>query len=420
MPKKSSIADTSGSSRRTKWVLRGVSVFVAFVLWVFVAWDFSTDSRTASFMLPLSYLDTPEGYSLSDTIREVEVRFDAAPEQLSMLGRGDITASVSLQDLRPGKYRLPVRVDSPSGVTVISCAPSFVEFELFRTIERTMAPLLNIPDDEAGDEDDLTDIVFDPPEVVVKGKESDVLAVAHISASAAMSDFVDPEAWRDVSPSPLRADGSEVQGVVISPDKLRVRARKKEPQAEISVPVRVPIRGAPDGGREVGSVMISPESVTLVGTKSALSNITELVLDPLDITGNTEDIVIDIPLDAPGDGITISGTSSVRVRVEIHSPVDTMTFVGVPITVEGEGAFREWTVTPATASVTVERLISSTEPFDSQSPPCTLYVDVTHVVSERLMLPLLLKDLPSGMKVVRVEPQQVVVTGADKKEAQRR
>lgn len=410
-----SSSGSRGVDMRTRWVLRAVSILLAVALWALVSRDGSDVSRTAVRTIPLDYQDIPEGYSLSDKVLDVEVRIEGAFDTLLGLNMEEIKASVSLHDLRAGKYRLPVRVETPLGVNVESYTPSHVEFELFRTIERTMFPTLDIPEEELADGADVTDVVFDPAEVVVKGKESDVLSVMYVGAMMRLNDFSDPDAWHEVEAVAQRANGSVVEGLTIVPSSLKVRAKKREPQTKISVPVNVPIRGTPGEGREVGRVAITPETVTLIGTKAALSNITELAVDPIDIAGHTEDIVIDIPLDNIGSGITIEGASSVRVHVEIHSPTDTMTFSGVPITVEGEGAFSEWIVSPAAASITVERTIASTEPFDPSAPPCTPYVDVTHVVSDRLVLPLLLKDLPQGMKIVRFEPQQVSVSGKNKK-----
>lgn len=410
-----SSSGSRGVDMRTRWVLRAVSILLAVALWALVSRDGAEVSRTAVRTIPLDYQDMPEGYSISEKVQDVEVRIEGAFDTLLGLNREEIKASVSLHDLRAGKYRLPVRVETPIGVNVESYAPSHVEFELFRTIERTMLPTLDIPDEDLADGADVTDVVFDPAEVVVKGKESDVLSVMYVGATMSLGDFSDPNEWHEVEVTAQRADGSNVGGLTIVPASLKVRAKKKEPQTKITVPVRVPVRGAPGGEREVGRVAITPETVTLIGTKAALSNITELVVDPIDIAGLTEDVVIDIPLENIGDGITIEGVSSVRVHVEIHSPTDTMTFSGVPISVEGEGAFAEWIVSPATANITVERTIASTEPFDPIAPPFTPYVDVTNVVSERLVLPLLLKDLPQGMKIVRFEPQQVSVSGKNKK-----
>jgi hypothetical protein len=46
----------------------------------------------------------------------------------------------------------------------------------------------------------------------------------------------------------------------------------------------------------------------------------------------------------------------------------------------------------------------------SISAPCELYVDVSNIVSNQLMLPVLVKNLRKDLQIVQIEPEQVVVT----------
>jgi hypothetical protein len=135
----------------------------------------------------------------------------------------------------------------------------------------------------------------------------------------------------------------------------------------------------------------------------------ELVLNAIDVTGHTEVMNIDLPLDPPASDMTIVSADSVRVIVEFNSAVEVLTFQGVPVSVEGSGIYGEWDIGPSAVSVTAERAVASTGPFDPNNPPFELYVDVTNVVSRRLMLPILVRSVPDGMRVLRVDPEQVTV-----------
>ena len=401
------LIDLSDGAKRTRWVLRVVSLVLALTLWFFVSWD-ASGSRTKELTVPLRYLDIPDGYSISDRVRNITVAMEGNVELLALLDRNAVTASVSLQELRPGKYRLPVHVDSPERVRIVNYSPQVVEFELYRIIERTLKPTLEVTDEVPGDIS-ITETDFAPAEIVVKGSETDVMAVRRAVVRAAMDDLLS-SGTLDLPVSLLGADGNEIAGLETAPQRVRLTVRVAETLEEIRVPVNVPVRGTPGNGLDVDAVVVSPDVVTLRGTRSALANIAELTLGPIDVTGHTEDMVVDIPLDAPAPGITISNAGSVHVRVELHSSVDTRTYVGVPIAVIGRGAFAEWRTAPLGANVMVERAVTSTEPFDMNKPPFELYVDVTNVVADHLVLPVLVRNLQEGMKVIRIEPQQVTVS----------
>jgi YbbR domain-containing protein len=402
--------DLSDNAKRTRWALRVISIVLAMTLWFFVSWDGSSDSRIRELTVPLRYLDVPEGYLISDRVSNILVRVQGSVELLSLLDRNSVTASVSLQELRPGKYRLPVYLNSPERVRIVGFSPQDVEFELYRVIERTMRPSLEITD-EMPDDVSLSDIAFEPAEVVVKGAEADVMAVHRAVARARVDDLTDGGPGPlDLPVTLLGADGGETAGLEIEPRRVRLSFRVSEAVEEILVPINVPVRGTPGNGLDIGAVQVSPDAALLRGTKEALANITELTLGAIDVTGHTEEMVADIPLDAPAQGISIANADSVRVRVQFHSTVDTRTFVGVPIAVIGKGAYSAWLAAPAVANVMLERAVTSTEPFDMNKPPLELYVDVTNVVAEHLVLPVLVQNLHDGMKVIRIEPQQVSVS----------
>lgn len=401
------LVDLSDTTKRTRWLLRVVSIILALTLWFFVGWD-GSEFRTKELTVPLRYLDIPEGYSVSNRVRDITVLMEGSLELLALLDRNAVTASVSLQDLRPGKYRLPVHVNAPERVRILSHSPQSVEFELYRIIERALKPTLEITDD-VPDDISVSEAVFEPAEVVVRGSEVDVMAVRHAVVRLAFEDLKTYES-RELPVILLGAEGEEIAGLEIVPKQVRTNIRVSEAVEEIRVPVDVPVQGTPGNGLNIDAVVVSPDVVTLRGSGAALANITKLTLNPLDVTGHTEDMVVDIPLDAPAPGITVANADSVRVQVRLHSSVDTRTFLSVPIAVSGKGAFPAWQIMPAGANVMVERSVTGTEPFDMNKPPLELYVDVTNVVTDRLALPVLARNLQDGMKVIRIEPQQVTVS----------
>lgn len=403
------LLDFSDSSKRTRWFLRIVSLAFAIVLWLFVTWDGTTLS-VREVNVPLKYTDLRDNYSITNTTRDIVVTIEGRAESLALLlaNRNALTASVSLQNLEPGKYSLPVQVTVPENVRLVSYTPMNVEFELFRIIERRLQPALSIKGDMPA-ELSLGNVVITPPEIVVKGPEADVLAIRRAEVQGTVAELRS-NTNREL---PVMFFGTgergEIKGLIAEPRRVRVSAEFTEAIEDIRVPIEVSTRGMPEGTLSVSSVVVSPDMVTLRGSKGALAGISSLSLDPVDVTGQDEDMDFDRPIESPGPGVTIVGPDHANVRVEFRTAVKTKTYLHVPVKIRGRGVYPNWTITPPSASVTVERSAASDISADEAGPPLELYVDITNVVSRQLVLPILVRDVANGVKVVRIEPEQITV-----------
>ncbi|MDR1886026.1 MAG: hypothetical protein LBQ56_07090 [Synergistaceae bacterium] len=406
--------DLSDGTRRRKWLIRALSLLFAMTLWLFVTWDGTTMS-TSVMSVPLRYQDVSDGYSISSDVGEISVSIEGRVEMLAIMARNSVRASVSVQDMVPGKYRLPVHLSLPDGVRAVSYSPQVVECELLRIIERTLKPSLALNGDLPSGVW-LDEVSVTPTEVVVKGPEMEVLAVrrAEVRLDA-------PELESDVTrsaPVILLGDAGEVKGLTVEPERVEVKAGVTRSMGEARVPVRVQAVGTPGGGLSIGGVAISPDVVTIRGKESDLAGITEIALDAIDVTGHTEDVVIDVPIKPPLPGIAVVDHGSVNVRVRLRSTREARTFLAVPIGIEGGGESDKWAVSPPSVSVTIERSMESSDPFDINNPPFQLYVDVTNIVSSRIVLPVLMRNLAQGMAVTRIEPPQVTAEAEERPEKQ--
>ncbi len=399
------LPDLTDGTRRTRWVLRIVSVVFAVLLWMFVTWDGSS-LGTREVRVPLKYADLPDGYSVSSATRDIKVTVEGRFESLALFSGNAITASVGMQDLKPGKYRLPVQINLPESMRLVSYAPQVVDFELFRIIERKMQPRLSIKEELPGSYS-LSEVETIPNEVTIRGPESAVMSVRRAELQGTFAEL--RQGGAKELPVVLMGEKEEVKGLVIEPRTVKVAAKFTETLEEKIVPVRVATGGSPAGTLEVSSITVSPDVVTLKGPHSELQNISEIRLQTIDVSGLTEDLDVELPLGTSDSEITVVGPSYAHVRVEFHSAVERYTFLNVPIMVRGRGVYKDWNLAPSRASVTIEWSAVPGMTIDRTTPPFELYVDVTNVVSQQLSLPLLVKDLPLGIKVIRLEPEQITV-----------
>ena len=217
-------------SKRTRWLLRVLSLVLAVVLWIFVTWDGST-LGTREMNIPFKYLDIPDGYSISNTVKDISVVVEGRTEILTLLGRNSITASVSLNDLRPGKYRLPVQLSVPENMRLVSYSPQVVDFSLFRIIQRTLRPSLVIKKGDVPDNLFLENTLFAPPKVVVRGPESDVLTVRKAEVRGTFTELR-ADAEKEL-PVILVGDKGEIFGLTVEPRQVSVIASFTENKKEI-------------------------------------------------------------------------------------------------------------------------------------------------------------------------------------------
>jgi YbbR domain-containing protein len=399
------ILDFSDKSKRTRLLLQFLSLAFAVSLWLFVTWDSSAPSvKTMS--VPLKYLGLQDGYSISNETSVVEVTLEGKIEGLALMNRSEVVASVMVRDLRTGKYRLPVQLEIPEGIRLASYSPQVVDIELFRIIERTMRPTLSVigttPENLS-----LGTVEITPREVVARGPETIIMSLRRAEVRSTVDKLV--KGINEDLPVALVGNEGDIEGVLVEPANVRVNAKLAEAVDQKRVPVRVFVEGVPAEGFDVGSVSVSPDMVTLRGRKSSLSNVNEIILDAIDVTGHSEVMDVDLPLDPPMSDIVILSADRVNVKVGFNSAVEIVTFQGVPVRVEGHGVYDEWVVGPSMVNVTVERTIGVAEPFDMGNPGFELYVDVTNIVSRRMMLPILNKNIPEGVRILRVDPEQVTI-----------
>jgi YbbR domain-containing protein len=389
--------------------MRAASVVFAFMLWYFVTWD-STGREKRKYLVQLDYGNIPEGYSISQTLRNVEVELEGRPEAFAFLSAGNIRATVEMSSWRPGKYSLPIQLTPPSGVSVAGYNPNLVEFEVFRMIERSFRPVLVLSDD-VPDSLTLASVDMLPEEVTVKGPEAAVMALRRAETRGAVREMAG--GTREM-PVILTDENGDVSGLEIEPAAVSVTAHFLRALQEARVPVRVEITGEPPEGLEVGAVVLSPDHVTLRASSEALLGVTDITLNPIDVSGHTESMNIDVPLEAPSQAVAILGSTHVNVQVELRDAVETRTYAGVPVVLEGVGDAGSWSVSPRSANVTIERAAASDVPFVPEEPPFELYVDATNVVASQITLPVMVRNADAGVSVIRIEPPQVTITDLKK------
>lgn len=279
-------------------------------------------------------------------------------------------------------------------------------------VTRTIYPELEV---EGGLPDgvDILRVVLEPPSITITGTQEEVTSVKRAIVQATYSAIDGAAPMRNVIL--IGSDDKPIADLIPSPPAVLITAEMTEQVRELRVPIRASITGSPAAGYEAGAISIQPTEAVFSGPASLLADVSVIALPSIDITGQVSTLALEMPIPLPAPGVSIQGPQSVKVSVDIRAPIETMTFVGVPVAISGEGDPDKWMVSPRSVNVTIERSLASSEQFDASAPPVELFVDITNIVAKQLMLPVFDRGLGRGMRVIRIEPRQVTVTAVQEK-----
>lgn len=388
--------------------LFAVSLAISLMLWAFVAWDGNSDG-TRSMSANIEYLNLQRGYSMYDNTSKVEIKLAGSLNALSRVDQSDISARVDLQGLQPGKYSLPISMNIPSFVRLRSWQPSTADVEIYRHIERTVGISYrvegNLPEGMV-----ISSSKILPKEAVISGPESDVLAVQSIETVIPGQKVKNGE--KMMLPVKVASTSGNPDRITITPKQAEVTVLLENEILGESIPVEVSVVGSPAEGYELESVKVIPQSVAIRGKSTAVKKMTSLVLPPVDISGLDQNLNLMLPLQPVEmtPEVEISGPDRARVEIYIRKKIADKTFNNVAVMTEGVSQGKEWKITPESVKLTIQGTKTEIDALKSGTVPCDLYVDVSNIVSKQITLPILVKNLKSDFKVIRIEPEQVTVT----------
>ena len=406
-----------GNFLQSKMFLGGVSLCISILLWSLVALDNNAESAR-TMKDTIEYRNLAAGLSVNAPVKEVEIKLEGKINELSGIEPSDIVSEVDLANLRTGRYTLPVRFEAPTFARVRSWQPALVEVEIYRNVERRVEIKPEIIG-EAPDGKVVASIAVSPDHAVVSGPETDVLSVQGLEARINLDHLMDsgsvtvPVTIKDSATQDEQT--ARRRRVSVSPQETEAAVTFEDEIVGERIPVKVSVVGEPHAGLQVESVKVIPDSVSIRGSSAAVKNMDALVLPPVDITGLEQDIQLMVPMEPTQlpPGVEITGTDRARVEIHLSKKMGVMTFPSVPLMIAGSTASQEWRFSPPSVSLTIEGPETAVAELEGRKPPCELYVDVSNIVSQHTELPVLVRGLRPGFKVVRTEPEQVAVTSVE-------
>lgn len=393
----------------SKMFLRGVAFVVALLIWFYVSGDRGYEvNRTLR--LKVNYQNASPGFSILGGEREVQVRIAANRKTFESLELEKMECAVDLKGLEGGKYRLPVRVLLPPGVRLVSVAPEQVTVELSRLIEKVL-PVKIVWEGELPEDVLVEKLEVTPSEVTLRGPENFLSGLndvfVQVNAAKVLSG---EEITLEVKPRTEKGERLP-RGVDLYPGEIRLRAILVKDVEKKELQVVPTVSGVPEAGYRIEEAVPQPSTVQVVGARSALEKLGHLETKPIDVTGLAQEKTFETEPVLPEGQIKLLGSGKIKVSIIVR-PVDNGTGslrLKIPVKLEGKSLYPSWKAVPSSVAVQVVSESGSSAFQNLSEPLVEAYVDVTNLVSKRIVVPVQVRVLSKDVRVLKVEPERVVL-----------
>lgn len=390
---------------RSHIFLRAVALFVAGIIWFYVANDVQTETERA-FRVPVIYRNVPAGFRYLTDTESVTVEVAGQRNLYPGLRSENVTCEVDLGDLKPGRYRLPIRPILPSGARLIKVSPGYAGVQLVKVVERLVPIRLEVKEGLPQGAF-LESVKIKPPEVTVVGPEEVVGGIQYFSVQAGL-DEIKGDKEIDL-PIDMGNIPPGMENVSIQPVRVNVTATLAMGTPKKMVSLGANVVGEVGRDYELQAVVVEPAEITIQGPPEALRDIERIETDPIDLSTLTESQNMVVPLLVPPKGVQILGDPTVKVQIVLTQKKLTRRYSMVPVLIEGKSVYPAWRVEPQEVDIVVEGAPSLLDSLKGQGSVFEVFVDVTHIISKKLVVPVQTRTKIEGLRIIRTEPAEVTV-----------
>ncbi len=392
-----------------------ISVVIAVILWAYVIQIVNPTITGRITDIPVRIVNTENltqrGLAIvGDGDYTVSITIEGRRTDVNNVTRDQITAIADVFGYTAGADNsVPVTVTLPDTVSLSGNRT----IRIHVGIEELVTVHENVVIEYVGDLPANTepgDITIEPSAIDVKGAKSDIANVHHVSAQVDASALSATGAQIVAAAVPVNADGERVEGVSLSANSVTYTSTLYYTR---EVPLDIQVIGEPSDNYEMTGIYV-PETVTIRGTRSAISTIERVKAQPIDISDITATTSIPVVCELP-EGVTLANASSnlaVGVGIKGLSEGDVIvTSDEILVSGADEGVNAE--INTAYVKVTASGREAVVEELTSDF--FELSVDVAGLETGMHEVPVLVrvKAQELGLKNVSVDPATVYVTISD-------
>ncbi len=297
-----------------------LAIVIAVALWTVVAYS-ETEAR--AFNVAVEQVGAPPaGLVVVGDIPQVRVEVVAPGDALKAFDpKTGLRATANVRELRKGPNTVPVQLEQlDSNVTIRKAQASItVQVDEFGQVSKEVK-IERIRQTPTGFHEVTTLSTVTPKEVTIAGPKSQldgIEAIAKVDLDGKQTTFSNdnvPVVVRDAGKKPL-------DKLKVTPSEVSIRIAIQSDATTAVKNVTYNLTGQPASGYRVTSVTVTPPTVSVSGLPSALSTLTQVIADPVDISSQTADVIKTVLLRPPAGVDANPKTVQVHVFIAKTPPV---------------------------------------------------------------------------------------------------
>lgn len=382
-----------------------IAIGLACALWIVVQNE-QNPERTdiPALTIPVEVVSSPAGLVVVSEQPQIQVRVRMPSESWSLLRTGSFRATADASNASPGVNELPVRVETlEPRVRQVDPVPPLVNVVVEEVSERIMPVRLNI----------LGNVPFGyaystpriaPENVTVSGASSAVQRVDSIVVDIRL-DGLTVSLNATYAPRPLDARGTEVRAVRVNPSTVNVEVPVAQQVGYKEVGVRPVVRGRVSPGYLLQPVEVEPATVTVVGSPAALSNVSFVDTEPVDVSNLSSSVVRRVQV-VPPTGLTLLQPQPVSLTIRV-TPLTVSQTLRVAPTIQGLPQGMEIVGDVQPVDITLNGPAPTLQTLTPRDFRVVLELNNLGAGRHELEPKV---AVPGGFSLERVEPARVVVT----------
>lgn len=325
--------------------LKIVSLLFAMLIWGYVMVEVNPKRVKTITDVPISFSGESSLHDRGlavrgdrdDILRNVTVRVKVQLTDYTGLDASDISASISLRPVnKADTYKLKIDATSSLG-TVENVSPSEITIE----VDELATMLVPIDVEYSGELPDgywKSEPTLASQSIKVSGPRDDVSTISKAICTIDLEDRT--TSYNEaILLKYVDKNGNEIDtalfldtlpSVVVKMDVMRI--------VELPINAADAVFGADalPANYEVYDVVATPPTVRVVGSENALSGLTGIKIENIDVSGSTSSVQQNVVITAP-EGTTLLDDPNITVYVGIREKQDSVQFKGVPIETKGLG-----------------------------------------------------------------------------------
>jgi YbbR domain-containing protein len=383
---------------------KSISLVLAVLLWLYVS-NQENPVTEQIFTVPLEVRGLEQKLTISDRPSFVKVRLQGQRHILDQLTARDIQAFVEMSGIDVGQHIMEVHVSTPEKTQLVSVTPATVNLNVEVLTTAQFSVNVSYSDSTPAEGFMALKPVLTPTQVLLSGPEDKLKQVEQVYVEVDLGDYN----FNYHQQLPVKVEDRNgnllLDWINVTPSQVDVLVPVVHELPAKTVPVKTPVEGTPEDGFEVGRIVVEPELLTILGEQPVLDGIESITTEPVNIDGETQDVVERVAVIVP-KGVTLDReNNNVTAVVRIEQTKD-KSFVGLPVLAKNtpEG------LTPEFPAPTVNISVKGAESLMERlmGADIEVFVDLKNLTGGEHQVPVQV-NLPKGVTLTEKVPQQITV-----------